>query len=191
MRGLLHGVALCFAMFRSVSHCGAPHYALLASIAVRFNLMLRSLVSSRHKFVHLLVQVARVRKHLSLQWVWITCEHILTALHPHFPTEGDFILANPQKIQSAQQHLTRTDQQLISTLRSKSIDEFCGSGFTAGPELQLSWTLPARKNVIRHAIKNSKCHKICQRELKNTRQSAARQNRKNVRKSIRRWQMEG
>ena len=57
-------VAQCFTMFRTVSHCCAPHYALLPSIAVRFNLMQRSLASLRHKSVHFTcTQVARVCKH--------------------------------------------------------------------------------------------------------------------------------
>ena len=53
-----------FAMFRTVSHCCVPHYALLHSIAFRFNVMQQSLACLRHKSVHFTcTQVARVCKH--------------------------------------------------------------------------------------------------------------------------------
>ena len=160
MRGLLHGVALCFAMFRSVSHCGAPHYALLVSIAVRFNLMLRSLVSSRHKFVHLLLQVARAQT----PSVYNESESPVSTYSQPF-------------IHTSQQKATSSWPIRKNTIRSTTLDAN-GPAANFHLEIQVNWwvlwfwfhcrtwtatfvTLPARKNVIRHAIKNSKCHKIC------------------------------
>ena len=102
---------VCCTVFRNVSHCCAPHYALLPSIAVRFNLMQRSLASLRHKSVHFTcTQVARVRKHphstMSLNHLWAYAHSPSSMLHPSqkatssWPTRKK----NTNNITSAQQH---------------------------------------------------------------------------------------